>query len=681
MSNVSNNSTTNPPNSNLQSVDNNGVTPDAFKQAFSTLTRLAHSLFGQQQWFSSAQGTNTPHQFTPNQCANPQQLMQHICAQFCTPHAPQLFHQPDFMQSMWNALQGFNTQQNPGYQTMGFHQNFGADPIMMMMPNAQFFAPFFAQVPPHMMTSWGMAQSQNSNIYSSQVTTSTGYNAYGARPNQASNINMLSNLNQNFSTLSGALTGDSYSQWLSAPNQYPTNPEVADYLNKLFGYSPTTLGTPQSTKVTNEDGSVTTVFTHDASNGGYYNRTSTESYGQKDNGIHTYSGSTQTSYDTGWNTGFSNGTWGGGRSIGSSSVKSRGYSNRSAEDAADAAAAAFSGPIGYIDQSYHQYYAEAAAALEASGQVGSIDGGHASYYAGVYAKAGAGASFGPDGLNASFSAAVGAEVRAHAGFGAPGETAVYGIVEAKAFAGASANGNLTIGKDGVSANVNAYAGAYAEVCGEVGCDYGSIGGGVKAWAGVGVSAGADIKMKDGKLDVAVNLGAALGVGLEFDINFSINFKAIGHEVSSWFTKKGKVNKWSGKVESAQNKIARAKGDIQSLESQLASAKGKKKKKLKRKLKKAKKRLAKAEKKLRKAEKKLKKAYKKYAKKASKNIKKGKKLDAMQLAALQSQGKLEGAVTDAVRSAVEKAKAGGERLSSWEKQALEMANINPAQLGY
>ncbi|MEU6659920.1 putative T7SS-secreted protein [Streptomyces sp. NPDC046821] len=102
----------------------------------------------------------------------------------------------------------------------------------------------------------------------------------------------------------------------------------------------------------------------------------------------------------------------------------------------------------------------------------------------------------------------------------------YGVLgtsgEAKAFVGADASVEATVGKDGVHAGAEAFAGAKAT--GSASADIAGVGAGVngEAWAGVGAEAHADIGMKDGKFTIGGDVGVGLGLGGKVGFNFTVD---------------------------------------------------------------------------------------------------------------------------------------------------------------
>jgi hypothetical protein len=102
----------------------------------------------------------------------------------------------------------------------------------------------------------------------------------------------------------------------------------------------------------------------------------------------------------------------------------------------------------------------------------------------------------------------------------------YGVAalqgEGKAFVGADASVKASVGKDGVHAGAEAFAGAKAT--GSVSADVAGVGAGVtgEAWAGVGAEANVDLGMKDGKFTVGGELGAGLGVGGKVGVNITVD---------------------------------------------------------------------------------------------------------------------------------------------------------------
>ncbi len=94
--------------------------------------------------------------------------------------------------------------------------------------------------------------------------------------------------------------------------------------------------------------------------------------------------------------------------------------------------------------------------------------------------------------------------------------AEYGIAEGEVkgegYIGAEGKADITVGKDGVHAGGEAFAGGKIE--GTISGDVGGIGGEGKAegWAGIGAAADLDLGMKDGKFEIGGELGVGLGLG-------------------------------------------------------------------------------------------------------------------------------------------------------------------------
>jgi hypothetical protein len=111
--------------------------------------------------------------------------------------------------------------------------------------------------------------------------------------------------------------------------------------------------------------------------------------------------------------------------------------------------------------------------------------------------------------------------------------------QGSAWVGAKANahGDLTIdpvnGKYGLEVGGDAFVGAKAGVEGKVSLgEYGGVGGKAEAWAGVGVSANASVKLENGRFKARFELGAALGIGFKLGFNVDINFKKIGDAIKN-----------------------------------------------------------------------------------------------------------------------------------------------------
>ena len=125
-------------------------------------------------------------------------------------------------------------------------------------------------------------------------------------------------------------------------------------------------------------------------------------------------------------------------------------------------------------------------------------------------EVGAGGKIDADGLTAEAHANVTViKVEGSAG----GE---WGIAEAEvkgeASVEANAEGDVTIGKDGVHAGGEAFAGGKIE--GSVSGDVGGVGaeGTAEGWAGIGIAGDLDFGMKDGKFEIGGSGGAGLGLG-------------------------------------------------------------------------------------------------------------------------------------------------------------------------
>ncbi|GAA4708655.1 putative T7SS-secreted protein [Nocardioides conyzicola] len=92
----------------------------------------------------------------------------------------------------------------------------------------------------------------------------------------------------------------------------------------------------------------------------------------------------------------------------------------------------------------------------------------------------------------------------------------WGIAEAEvkgeASVEAEAKGDLTIGKDGVHAGGEAFAGGKIE--GSISGDVGGVGaeGKAEGWAGIGIAGDLDFGMKDGKFEIGGEGGIGLGLG-------------------------------------------------------------------------------------------------------------------------------------------------------------------------
>ncbi|MGF1526643.1 MAG: hypothetical protein ACFCBW_07615 [Candidatus Competibacterales bacterium] len=114
-----------------------------------------------------------------------------------------------------------------------------------------------------------------------------------------------------------------------------------------------------------------------------------------------------------------------------------------------------------------------------------------------------------------------------------GETDINPSVEAgaKAYVGAEARGQASVSFTptnlGAKVGGEAFAGAKAAAYGAVGLgEVGKVGGGVEAYAGVGVKGEAKLEFEDGKLSFGLSAGAALGVGLGAEVKVELDFSAI-----------------------------------------------------------------------------------------------------------------------------------------------------------
>jgi len=103
-------------------------------------------------------------------------------------------------------------------------------------------------------------------------------------------------------------------------------------------------------------------------------------------------------------------------------------------------------------------------------------------------------------------------------------------VGAEAGAKAGVNFNPRSGDVGVSAGLDAFAGAKAkgvvrQSLGLAGENIGRAGVSGEAWAGIGASANASAGFEDGKLKLGASVGAALGLGGK--VGFSVEVDVIG----------------------------------------------------------------------------------------------------------------------------------------------------------
>jgi hypothetical protein len=111
----------------------------------------------------------------------------------------------------------------------------------------------------------------------------------------------------------------------------------------------------------------------------------------------------------------------------------------------------------------------------------------------------------------------------------------YGILGATGkgtgFAGAEVDASATVGKEGLDARAGAFAGAKAG--GSVGGDIGGIGAGVtgEAWAGAGAEGDLTVgKDEDGKWKIKAEAGAGLGLGAKVGGEITIDPPKIGKTI-------------------------------------------------------------------------------------------------------------------------------------------------------
>ncbi len=136
------------------------------------------------------------------------------------------------------------------------------------------------------------------------------------------------------------------------------------------------------------------------------------------------------------------------------------------------------------------------------------------------AEVGASGKIDADGLTAEARASVVA-LKLEGSAGLEAGYAEVGV-SAEASAEATAEGSVTIGRDGVHAGGELFAGAKVEA--SVNGDVGGVGGEAKVegWAGVGASADLDIGMTDGKFEIGGSAGAGLGLGGKVEFHLTID---------------------------------------------------------------------------------------------------------------------------------------------------------------
>ncbi|OBI52682.1 hypothetical protein A5707_12155 [Mycobacterium kyorinense] len=156
------------------------------------------------------------------------------------------------------------------------------------------------------------------------------------------------------------------------------------------------------------------------------------------------------------------------------------------------------------------------------------------------AQAGANAKVTSTGISAGANAnatLVGAEAKGSGKWGiASGEASGRAAVEANAKASAS------VGKDGINAHGEAFAGG--RLTGDLSGEVGGVGVGAhgELQAGIGASADVNAGIHDGKLKVGGSLGACLGVGGKVSFNVEIDPGKVTHTVQDGAKK---VAKWFG----------------------------------------------------------------------------------------------------------------------------------------
>lgn len=181
-----------------------------------------------------------------------------------------------------------------------------------------------------------------------------------------------------------------------------------------------------------------------------------------------------------------------------------------------------------LDVKLHEGEASAELAggeVEGTHKAGDVDlSGKAEYHVGE-AKADYHAGLTEDGLAVGGSAglvAVGAKASGKATLGV---AEVGGSAEASVEA--SVSGDASIGKDGLHAGVEAFAGARARA--DLSASVAGVGGtaGVEGWAGVGAEADVTVgKGPDGKFHIGGELGAGLGLGGKVDFDVTVDPGAV-----------------------------------------------------------------------------------------------------------------------------------------------------------
>lgn len=144
---------------------------------------------------------------------------------------------------------------------------------------------------------------------------------------------------------------------------------------------------------------------------------------------------------------------------------------------------------------------------------------------------------------------VDAQASAHLKLGNIGDVDAQG----RARVGADALGQAGLGFDPKNGTINvgasgeAFTGARANVGGNV--ELGPVGGhaGVAVQAGLGIEAGVDVGLKNGKFSFNLDFGFALGIGIRFNLGFSIDFKKIGKGIVDGVKAIGKGFKKLGKA--------------------------------------------------------------------------------------------------------------------------------------
>jgi len=147
-------------------------------------------------------------------------------------------------------------------------------------------------------------------------------------------------------------------------------------------------------------------------------------------------------------------------------------------------------------------------------------------------------SIGKDGVQAEISAnaeayALKAEYEATHG---PAFFKAEAAVLAEASASAEVNFNPLNGDASVSGGVEAFAGGKIETAGGIQGDNGKVEANAGVTYGIGFEAKADVGLEDGKVKADVDLGATLGLGVDLGFEVEVDLKETAKDLTGWIPK-------------------------------------------------------------------------------------------------------------------------------------------------